>query len=63
VLDVGFQVDIEGADALALESLQGEADLPRFISCEAECSGEDVSTDEQSLHTLDLLEELGFGRD
>src|SRR5262245_54069615 len=56
------KIDIEGADALALESLRGVAELPKFISCEAECSGKIRWSDERSLHTLDVLRELGYGR-
>jgi FkbM family methyltransferase len=56
------KIDIEGADALALESLSGSGDLPRFISCEADCPGRERPSEAESLHTFDMLESLGYTR-
>lgn len=56
------KIDIEGADAIALESLKSAVELPPFISCEAECSGRERWSDDRSLETLVLLQDLGYRR-
>jgi FkbM family methyltransferase len=57
------KIDIEGNDAVGLESLVGSPDLPRFISVETECTGDRVRlSDSQALRTLDLLQQLGYRR-
>lgn len=57
------KIDIEGADPLALESLNtARGDLPKFVSCEAECAATERWSDAQSLHTLDLMIALGYTR-
>lgn len=55
------KIDIEGYDELCLETLKGRSILPKFISVESECVGEnEVLTEEQALGTLNRLHELGY---
>jgi FkbM family methyltransferase len=54
------KIDVEGADILCLESLEGAATLPRFISVESECAGNTKLTDDEALGTLRKLEQLGY---
>ena len=52
------KIDIEGADILALESLNSK--LPKFISCESECLG--VNDNPEPLKVLNKLHELGYNK-
>jgi len=56
------KIDVEGADLLCLESLEGGGTLPRFISVESECAGDTRLTDEEALRTLQALQKLGYRR-
>lgn len=57
------KIDIEGCDALALETLSDLESVPKFISVETECLGEDETlTDEEALTTLRNLYSLGYRR-
>lgn len=57
------KIDIEGNDLQALRSLSGDRDLPAYISCETECSGDnEVVSEEEALETLEVLRELGYNR-
>lgn len=47
------KIDIEGADILALQSLESIQDRPKYISCEVECLGKnEITTDFPILHQL-----------
>lgn len=52
------KIDIEGADILALESLNDK--LPKFISCESECLG--INDNPEPLKVLNKLHELGYNK-
>lgn len=56
------KIDVEGADLLCLESLQGYAPLPRYISVESECGGDQGLTETAALQTLHALHGLGYER-
>ena len=57
------KIDIEGFDAIALRTMHGAPALPKYISCETECIGENERiTEEQSLETLNELRTLGYTR-
>lgn len=55
------KIDIEGNDLCALKSLSGSSNLPRYISVETECLGEQDNPEEGAiLATLMQLYELGY---
>ncbi len=55
------KIDVEGYDAIALETLSDLGALPRFISVETECLGKDETLSrEDSLATLRNLYKLGY---
>jgi len=55
------KIDVEGYDAIALETLSDLGTLPRFISVETECLGKDETLSrEDSLATLRSLCRLGY---
>lgn len=59
------KIDIEGADIIALESLKGIPERPKFISCETECLGNDRKEDYLDYDGLDIircLKDLGYTR-
>ena len=57
------KIDIEGYDVFALQSLQTLSKLPKYISVETECIGEeDVLNEEEILATLTQLHKLGYNR-
>ncbi|MBY0496311.1 MAG: FkbM family methyltransferase [Cyanobacteria bacterium] len=56
------KIDVEGADLLCLESLEGGGAVPRFISVESECAGDTRLTDAEALRTLEALHKLGYRR-
>ena len=56
------KIDVEGADLLCLESLQGYAPLPQFLSVESECAGDQGLTESAALRTLHALHSLGYER-
>lgn len=56
------KIDVEGADLLCLESLKGYTPLPRFISVESECGGDEGLTETAALGTLHALHGLGYQR-
>ncbi len=54
------KIDIEGYDEIALDTLVGVAELPKYISVETECAGDERLSDQQALITLDKLYKLGY---
>jgi len=54
-----LKIDIEGADRLCLEDLN-PGQLPRFISIESECIGDETSQIDGSLDSLRLLQAVGY---
>lgn len=55
------KIDIEGYDAIALESLKECENLPLYISVESECLGDkEKISDKEALETLNKLKELGY---
>ena len=57
------KIDIEGYDIVALQSLQTLDKLPKYISVETECIGEeDVLNEDEILETLVQLHKLGYNR-
>lgn len=55
------KLDIEGADARALTTLAGITAVPKYVSVETECVGDDERlSDEQALTTLRRLVEAGY---
>lgn len=56
------KIDVEGADLLCLESLNGYAPLPQFLSVESECAGDEGLTEAEALLTLHALHSLGYKR-
>ncbi|MCS3796944.1 FkbM family methyltransferase [Niastella sp. OAS944] len=56
------KIDIEGNDALAINSLVNQTEIPRYLSCEHSCfSIEQINTDRSLLYgNLDLLHAAGF---
>lgn len=57
-----LKIDIEGNDGLCVQSLAG-VPLPKFISLEAQCSGDpDNMTEAELLTTLELLRGAGYKR-
>jgi FkbM family methyltransferase len=57
------KIDIEGADLDALSSLKNSINLPKYISVESECIGEnEIITSKEITSTLDLLYELGYNK-
>ena len=55
------KIDLEGYDNIALKTLQEIEKLPKFISVETECLGENqVITQEEIVQTLNTLYELGY---
>lgn len=52
------KIDIEGADVLAIQSLRGMTELPKFISAESECLGNDDVTD--GLDVIKALYDVGY---
>jgi FkbM family methyltransferase len=55
------KIDLEGSDIVCLDSLADAPELPRYISAESECTGDDrMLTDEQALATLNQLGQLGY---
>jgi FkbM family methyltransferase len=59
---VYLKIDIEGYDHLCVRDLKGNP-LPKFISLESECVGDDEDLSKtESLATLSLLYEVGYRR-
>jgi FkbM family methyltransferase len=56
------KIDVEGADLLCLQSLEGGGAVPRFISVESECAGDTRLSDDEALRTLRALQQLGYQR-
>jgi FkbM family methyltransferase len=56
-----LKIDIEGADRVCLEDID-PANLPRFVSIESECLGDDRSQTNESLECLKLLRNLGYSK-
>jgi FkbM family methyltransferase len=57
-----LKIDIEGNDGLCVQGLSGVS-LPKYISMEAQCSGNpDTLTESELLMTLDLLRDTGYTR-
>jgi hypothetical protein len=57
------KIDIEGSDIIALQSLEGFEQLPKYISVETECLGEeDIFRDNEILETLIQLYKLGYNQ-
>lgn len=57
------KIDIEGYDNVCLKSLKGLSSLPKFISVESECVGDQgYLTEEEAQDTLNSLYELGYDR-
>jgi FkbM family methyltransferase len=55
------KIDIEGADIMALNSLDLATQLPEYISVESECLGEDdIISETEALKTLTMLYGLGY---
>ncbi len=55
------KIDLEGYDNIALKTLLELDELPKFISAETECLGEDqVITETEIIQTLNTLYELGY---
>lgn len=54
------KIDIEGYDIVALSTLEGLDIMPKFISCETECTGNEMITEAESLATLYQLKKLGY---
>jgi FkbM family methyltransferase len=56
------KMDVEGADLLCLQSLEGRHDLPLHVSVESECPGPRPLTDAEVLDTLNALRGIGYSR-
>ncbi len=57
------KIDIEGYDAIALQSISAEGDIPEYISVETESIAEGITiTEAEALYTLELLRGLGYSK-
>ncbi|MDQ3111060.1 MAG: FkbM family methyltransferase, partial [Bacteroidota bacterium] len=57
------KIDIEGYDALAVNTLQNTSSRPVFISVETECIGDkEIITEDKALETLISLNAIGYNR-
>lgn len=55
------KIDVQGYEAVLLETLSPLEQLPPFMSVEADCCGDlDTVTEEQALQTLEQLHRLGY---
>lgn len=55
------KIDIEGNDIVALKSLKGRKNIPRYVSVETECIGDDANNfSDFTFSTLEALRELGY---
>ena len=54
------KIDIEGNDNICLQSLKTTTELPKYISVETECIGDDDILKGEELYTLNSLYELGY---
>ncbi|HXS35857.1 MAG TPA: FkbM family methyltransferase [Flavipsychrobacter sp.] len=55
------KIDIEGYDPVAIKSLKGTSEIPKYISAEAECkSDEDKFSEDGIFDSLDALKGAGY---
>lgn len=54
------KIDIEGYDIIALKSLIGEKELPKYIQAESECIGDEDPDKIDFLEILNTLRDLGY---
>lgn len=54
------KIDIEGHDVTALKSISDSKELPKYISCEAECTDKDGELVYSGICTLTELYKLGY---
>lgn len=57
------KIDIEGMDAIAVKSMAGVPEIPKFMSVEAECKvPEELLNEDGIFDTLEALREAGYSR-